>query len=75
MASTNQTFIATIPDQFIRDETEKIQKKEATKRSSKIGTIVDELKILRETGIYNYINDIDPLIYLHTLSLSFLWFY
>lgn len=60
MATKEETFMTTIPDRYIRDETEKIQKN-IVKSNTIINDIIDELLILRTTGIYPYINSITPL--------------
>ena len=60
MATRDETSIVTIPDRFIHDETEKIQK-EAEAKHTRISDIATELTALRTTGLYPYINDIQPL--------------
>lgn len=60
MATREETIITTIPDRFIRDESEKVLKK-IEQKQSRLNDIANELLQLRTTGIYNYVNDIQPL--------------
>ncbi len=59
MATREETSIVNIPDEYIRDETEKIQKKIEEKKNT-LDDIGTELYLLRTTGFFNYINKINP---------------
>lgn len=67
MATREETSIVTIPDEYIRDETEKISKKIEGKRTT-LADLGLELEKLRTTGIYPYINKIAPQdLFLYTI--------
>ena len=70
MSTRDETSIVTIPDSFIRDESEKLQKTINAKEST-LDSLAEELTRLRTTGFYNYINKIQPqdLLFYITLVL------
>lgn len=68
MATRDETHIVNIPDRFINDETKKIQE-QALEQDNRLSDLGEELLALRTKGIYNYINQIQPLDFLLYITI------